>query len=439
MSQLIEQPRNVCALGAQQSVVAIERAAPIIHAGPGCGYKMHLGLGMFNGFQGGCYSGGAAIVSSNTGEKEVVFGGDNRLRSVIEGALQVMDADLFVVLSGCTSELVGDDAYSIVSEFRSKGVKIAYAPTAGFHGNNLLGHETVTEAIIDQIIEPRGDKEPGLVNVWSSVPYSDTFWSGNLLEIKRLLEGIGLKVNILFGPGSGGLQAWEKIPSAEYNIVVSSWVGVSTAEKLQNKFGTPYFHYPVLPIGGKETTRFLREVARFTHADKNRTEEFINSNERNYYYHFERASDFFLEFRWDLPRRFVTVSDSYYSSGITRFLTNEFGLLPLHQFITGNPPERFHEGIHALFNNIAPGISSDMTFASDGDIVKSTLRELKVRSPLILGSTFDRDIANELGGVCVSIALPITDRIVLGCSYVGYNGGLRLIEDIYSIILGSVQ
>lgn len=36
-SAIVEQQRYTCALGALQSVVAIPRAVPILHAGPGCG------------------------------------------------------------------------------------------------------------------------------------------------------------------------------------------------------------------------------------------------------------------------------------------------------------------------------------------------------------------------------------------------------------------
>lgn len=45
-------------------------------------------------------------------------------------------------------------------------------------------------------------KKKGLVNVWSLLPYQNTFWRGDLTEIKRVLEGAGLKANILFGPES---------------------------------------------------------------------------------------------------------------------------------------------------------------------------------------------------------------------------------------------
>lgn len=48
MAQYIEQVRHVCSLGALQSVLAIERAVPILHAGPGCGQKLWGALGFIN-------------------------------------------------------------------------------------------------------------------------------------------------------------------------------------------------------------------------------------------------------------------------------------------------------------------------------------------------------------------------------------------------------
>jgi nitrogenase molybdenum-iron protein beta chain len=438
MTSILQHPRQLCALGGQQSVAAIERAIPILHAGPGCGFKLHTGLGSYNGFQGGGYSGGAAIVSTNTGEKEVVFGGEGRLRSVIDGALKVMNGDLFVVLSGCTSELVGDDTEHIVSEYRSQGIPIVYAATAGFRGNSAVGHEIVANSIIDQLLEPK-EIIPGLVNVWSSVPYQDTFWAGNLASIRELLSGLGLKPNILFGPNSGGLEAWKRIPSAQFNLILSSWAGVSIARNLNQRFGTPWLHYPTLPIGGIETNRFLREVQEFAKADTAVATKFIQEQERNFHYFFERAADFFLEFRWDMPGHFVTIADSFYGIGISRMLTNEFGLLPLHQFVTDDPPEEFRSSIQEGYAGIAPGISSNVTFSADSEEVNNVLRKVVSAPPIILGSIWDRDIAQEVGGCHLSIAAPMTDRLVMSCSYLGYNGGLRLIEDLYSSILTFVQ
>jgi len=438
---IVEQPRQFCALSGQQTILAIERAIPIVHAGPGCSSMLFGGLAMSNGFQGSGYAGGGTIPSTNTTEREVVFGGADRLRDVIQGALKVLDADLFVVLTGCTADLIGDDVGQVVGAFQQSGVPIAHASTGGFRGSTCFGHETVIQALVEQILEPAPATISGLVNVWSVIPYKDTFWAGNLRAIGELLEGIGLEANILFGHDSGGLAAWRRIPAAQFNLVVSPWVGLSVAEALQSAFGTPFLHAPVLPIGAVESSRFLREVGAFAGVDSQKVEAFVAAQESRFYHYLDRAADFFLEARWDLPDRFVNIADSFYTLGIARFLVNELGFLPGHQFITDDPPERYRPALSAVLAQLADRVSADVTYSNDGGEIARTLRA-ETRSdqrPIVFGTSWDRDIARELRGYCVSVNLPITDRLVLDRAYAGYAGGLRLIEDMYASVLARQQ
>ncbi|MGE5783471.1 MAG: nitrogenase component 1, partial [Myxococcales bacterium] len=257
--------------------------------------------------------------------------------------------------------------------------------------------------------------------------------------LRNLLAGLGLKANILFGPNSGGLSAWTQIPRAEFNLVVSPWVGVSIAEKLNKKFGTPWLHVPALPIGGTETSRFLRDVADFAHVDAARSEAFIQECEREYYYYFERLADFVLEFRWDLPSRFTTIADSYYATGLAHFFTKDLGMIPAQQFVTESPPETFRAAIAQSFQDLTAGISAEVSFESDGGIIHQKLRDQAGSPALLLGSSWDRQIARELGACHLSVASPMTDRLVCNGTYAGYAGGLRLLEDLYSSVLASVQ
>ncbi|MBC2580722.1 nitrogenase component 1 [Clostridium sp. DJ247] len=438
MTKIIEQPRYYCALGAQQTVVAINRAIPILHSGPGCGVKLFRGLSTDSGYQGLGYAGGSAIPCTNSTEKEVVFGGEKRLRQVIDGALKVLKGDLLVVLTGCTSDIVGDDVGQVVSDYQQKGIPIVFAETGGFKGTNFKGHELVTEAIINQFVgEKPVEKENGLVNVWSVVPYQDSFWAGNLSEIKHLLEGIDLKVNILFGPESSGAEEWKTIPNAQFNLVLSPWVGLKTAELLKDKYGTPYLHYPVLPIGAKETSKFLREVAEFAGLDKAKAENFIKKKEKKFYYYIERSADFFIEFRYDLAGRFFNIADSSYALGISKFLVNELGILPGEQYITDDTPEKYQEAIKHQFKHLSKSTSSNVLFEVDGGKIHQRLREYNHtnHTPLILGSSWDRDIVSEIKGFGINISIPVMHRLVLDRSYIGYSGGLRLAEDIYGNIL----
>lgn len=438
MPQVVEQIRHVCMLGAFESVLAIKRAVPIIHAGPGCGAKLWTTLGMQNGCQGSGYVGGHAIPCTNASEQEVVFGGSDRLREVIGNTFNVIDGDLFVVMTGCTSDIVGDDVGEITRKFQRQGKPIVYIESGGFKGSNLEGHELVIDAIIDQYLKPSKEVETGLVNIWSVVPYQNTFWSGDIEQLKALISSIGLKPNVIFGL-EGGIEALNKIPKAQFNLLISPWVGLKNVKKLNEKFGTPYLHYPALPIGPTETGKFLRTVAEFAGISSSKVEEVIQRQEDRYFYYIERAADNILETRL-LPRRFVTIADSLYALGISRFLTNDLGLIPEKQFITDGTPIEYQNSVASEFESFTANITAETVFTSDGGFVEEELRKIKFRSrPLILGSGWERVVAKDLKAYHLSVSTPISDHMILNKSYVGYDGSLHLTEDIYSVVLGDFQ
>lgn len=438
MSGILQGPRHFCALGAQQTITAIERAIPIVHAGPGCSAKLFQAMACSAGNQGAGYAGGDSIPCSNMTEKDVVFGGEAKLRSLIEGTLNIMDGDFFVVLTGCTADLVGDDVGSVVREFQAKGIPIVYAETGGFKGDAYKGHELVLQAIIEQHLKPAPVKKKKFINVFASVPSHDPFWEGDLQELKKLLGSIGLRANILFGYGSGGIEAINAIPAAEFNLVVSPYIGLKQAHLLEKKFGTPYLHYPVLPMGAAETGKFLKAVAEFAGIEGRFVDKIIQRNEDEYYHYLSRSADFLIESRYDLPKKFFNINDAAYALAISRFLVNDMGYLPVHQFITEDVPEEFRDTVAGYFQKLAPGISSGVTFNQDGGIISEAIQNFTVSTtPLILGSDWDTDVAEWVNGIHLSMGLPITDRLILHHTYVGYRGGLNLVEDIYTKLLSS--
>ncbi|WP_054739281.1 nitrogenase component 1 [Cellulosilyticum ruminicola] len=435
----INQIRYGCALGALHSIVAIPGAMPITHCGPGCVDKQFMSIGFYNGFQGGGYAGGAVTPSVNATENEVVFGGSKKLEGLIKSTLKVMDADLYVVLNGCIGELVGDDIGSVVSKFQKQDIPIVFADTGGFKGNNFVGHELITQAIIDQYVDKfaknKDNKEKGLINVWTELPYQNPMWRGDLKEIKRILEGAGFKVNILFGQGSEGVKEWLTIPNAQFNLVLSPWLGLKTAEHLKKKYNQPYLHIPVLPIGAKEVARFIREVVEFAAIDNNEAEEFIKKEEKEYYYYLEQFTDFYSEYWWGLPATYAVVSDSTYNLAINKFLVNQLGLIPKTQIITDNAPEKYREAIAKEYEKLAEDVSAKVEFVEDGYIVGKVLKEEDYghKPPIILGSTWERDTAKDLNGYVVEVAFPTSYEVVINRTYVGYTGALTLLEKLFTV------
>lgn len=196
-------------------------------------------------------------------------------------------------------------------------------------------------------------------------------------------------------------------------------------------------HYALPPIGAGETSKFLRTVGEFANLDSSRVEDFIKNEEDNFYYYLERAADFFLEFRYSIPDRFFNITDSFYALGISKFLLNELGILPGEQYITDDTPKKYQNDIIDEFSKISSTRKFEVFFELDGGKIHQRLRKynLGTHIPLILGSSWDRDITRELNAFGINITLPVMHRLVLNGGYLGYNGGLRLIEDIYGNIL----
>ncbi|MDR1979145.1 MAG: hypothetical protein LBQ42_10485 [Synergistaceae bacterium] len=437
MPGLIEQQRFMCAIGGMQTVVAIPRAVPILHSGPGCGVMV---TGFFDRAKG--YAGGNTAPCSNFTEREVVFGGEEKLENLIRNTYKVLDTDLQVVLTGCTSAIVGDDAAQVTKKFAEEGKPIVFVDTPGFKCSNFEAHDLIVNAVIDQYVDlyayNHTEKEPGLVNLFATIPYQDPFWKGNLEEFRRILEGIGLRVNLLFGPHSKGVEEWKTIPQASFNILVSPWYGLSIAEHLREKYGTPFYAFPYLPIGGNETTRFLRGVAEFAHLPEERVERFIAQEEKVFYEELDSLATFLLEFRYGLPGFVHILHDASYVIGVSKFLLHETGIVPKEQFVTDNVPEEHHEKIRAEMAKISDKKTIPVFFQPDAGAAQQQIREAAGESAgrgLIIGGGWDKMLARDLKYDFISASLPSPYRLVLTTGYAGYKGGLRLIEDIYGKVL----
>ncbi|MDR1787928.1 MAG: hydrogenase [Treponema sp.] len=426
MAQLHDQPRYACALGAMQTVQSIPRAIPVLHSGPGCAIKVGSGPGSSGTFSPNIFP------CTSVSEKEVVFGGMDKLRATIANALKVIDADLFVVLTGCTQELIGDDAAAVVEEFADAEKPVILANTPGFKGSNYEGHDWVLRAIFDSYLPPLPQKkDPLLVNLFSSPPQQDPFWLGNLRALEALVSSLGLKPNTLFGFGRG-VKNIDLIPQASYNILVSPWAGLDSARFLEQKYGAPLLHYPVLPIGAFESSQFLRAVGDFCHVASKVTETVIAQKEAEYYYYIERFADEFLEQRI-MSRRFACVADAHYALSVTKFLVNDLGLFPAAVFIMDGTPERFRQGLTDEFQRLNYGVTSPVEFTVNAKEAHDKIRAISFGGfPLIVGTSWERRLANEIGGFLVTLSNPLVERIVMNRHIAGFSGGLHLIEDIYT-------
>ncbi|MDR3290697.1 MAG: nitrogenase [Methanobrevibacter sp.] len=417
MSHIIENPRFSCALGgALSTITAINGFVPIIHGGPGCGVAAFFGQTFPGGFRGSGWIGGVAIPSSNTYEEEVVFGGENRLKEQIEKTLELVDGDRYIVVTGCTAELIGDDIKGVLRDI-STDSSIIYAETAGFRGSSYTGYENLLDAIIEQVLEVK-EKNPKLVNLIGIVPSQDVFWEGNLAEIEKVLNDIGLEVNTLVNG-----KNLEDLSSASLNIVLSPWIGVEAAKKLKNRYDIPYIVNP-LPIGVDQTNEFVEKIGEFFKIDVG---EYIEKEEAKTYKSIEKIADFIVDM--DVQPKFITATDSNYAIALNKFLVTELGWIPSAALIIDGVPDDYRDSIKNELN-FKDLPSPEIVFESDSYKI---WKKLEKESPdFIFGNSSDKDVAIKINVPILTISFPITNRVVIEKSYAGYRGAIRLIEDALS-------
>ena len=430
--EVVEAPRWTCSLGgAYITSTGVYGVVPILHAGAGCGIAQLLGVYYAAGENAAGGQGGTSTPCSCLIEKHVIFGGEDKLRKLIDSTIQLMEGDLYVVISGCVPALIGDDVDSVVREFKGKA-DVIFVNTAGFKGNTFDGYEEFLGAVIDQFLEPRKKKKK-VVNILGVVPFQHVFWKGDLNVVKNLLAKIGVEANILFTQFDG-VKKLKEIPEAELNIVLSTWNGHKAAGKLKERFGQEYLTFPSPPIGPKQTSEFLRSVAKKLRLPKKDVERVIAEEERHVYRFTEYLTDAIII---GLPHPYAAfVGDSNTVIGIAKYLANEVGYLPEVVQITDEPPEEAREWIRReLTENIESTIKPDILFEKDTFRIRENLRDRSFQ--VMLATSLEKwPAAKEFGVAHLSVGFPMYDRVIVDRNYAGYRGGLALLEDLIAKYVG---
>lgn len=442
MNKIIDRPRFTCTLGgALGTLKALPgKAVPIMHAAPGCGGNLGYAVSLSAAYAGSGYASNQAAASTCVTEKELIFGGEERLDEQIRSTLEIMDGDLFVVMTACMVEVVGDDVKSVASRFSNHDRPVLAIETGGFRGDSYDGYDILMETLVREYVEPSQEKDEKTVNILGVVPVMDIFWKKNLTIIKNLLCEMGIKVNTFFGERET-LENLKYSAKAGMNLVLSDIYGLKTAECYKKLHDIPYMTM-AFPIGDAATTEFLYQAGRALKVEESIIESVAESHRREYYSYVEKVVDLYTD--CDFQRYAAVIGDANYAQAISRFLADDIGWIPDMAVITDQLEEDEKDRVRKRFEGYRSGVKPHVFFETDTGKIEKHLRNLwppeegeetyhdSFSPAFVIGSSQDREFAKNIGAPHLSVSYPVANRVVINKGYAGYEGGLNMLEDIFT-------
>lgn len=232
---------------------------------------------------------------TNIDQNSVIYGGNQELIKTLLEVDKDYKPEHICVFDTCSTALIADDIEIAINTARKDcHAKIDYIPSAGFTSIPLgKSIEEITVKYADMMEKPseifkntvnivgqykeQQDRSPvkctgkrdgsGMGCGKGRGRYPD-----DASELSRIVESIGLKIHRILI--SGNYDYIKSASQAAVNVISCPTWGIPLAEKMKEKFNTPYLRH-CIPVGIEPTSKWIRDLAVFT-GKQSEAEDFIN-------------------------------------------------------------------------------------------------------------------------------------------------------------------
>jgi nitrogenase molybdenum-cofactor synthesis protein NifE len=194
--------------------------------------------------------------STDLQEKDVIFGGEEKLYQALTELIDRHDPKAAFVYSTCIVGLIGDDLNAVCNRVsQEKGIPVLPVQSEGFKGNKRAGYNAACQAMFRLV--GTGDTtgiSPQSVNI-----LGDFNLAGEIWIIRDYFRRMGLEVvaNIT---GDGRVDDLCRAHGAALNVVQCSGATMDLAKMMEKKYGIP--HMRVSYFGVEDMAESLYAVAR---------------------------------------------------------------------------------------------------------------------------------------------------------------------------------
>lgn len=199
--------------------------------------------------------------TTDLSEKEVVFGGEQKLYKSLVELIDKYNPKAAFVYSTCIVGVIGDDVEAICRQVsKEKGIDVLAVQSEGFNGTKKDGYKVACEAL-DKLV---GTDNKSELPQYSLNILGDFNLAGELWMLIEYYKKMGIYINATI-TGDGRVDDIRKAHKAELNVVQCSGSMMHLAKLMKEKYKVPFMK--VSYFGIEDMSDALYDVARFFKSD----------------------------------------------------------------------------------------------------------------------------------------------------------------------------